>query len=72
MKALDSAVAETGLEPSLRELIMFRASQNNGCGYCIDMHGKDARRPDRAGRPEDVDSEAGIGSRAHGARTHPT
>ncbi|HET8757400.1 MAG TPA: carboxymuconolactone decarboxylase family protein [Solirubrobacteraceae bacterium] len=44
MNALDSAVAETGLEPGLRELIKLRASQINGCGYCIDMHWKDARR----------------------------
>src|SRR6185436_9692008 len=44
MNAFDSAVADTGLEPSLRELIKFRASQINGCGYCIDMHSEDARR----------------------------
>jgi AhpD family alkylhydroperoxidase len=44
MNALDDAVLEAGLEPSLRELIKLRASQINGCGYCIDMHSKDARR----------------------------
>src|SRR5580704_4838595 len=33
----------SGLEPSLRELIKIRASQINGCAYCIDMHTKDAR-----------------------------
>lgn len=33
----------SGLEPSLRELIKLRASQINGCAYCIDMHSKDAR-----------------------------
>jgi AhpD family alkylhydroperoxidase len=43
MNAFDSAVADSGLEPSLRELIKLRASQINGCGYCIDMHWKDAR-----------------------------
>jgi AhpD family alkylhydroperoxidase len=32
-----------GLEPSLRELVKMRASQINGCAYCIDMHSKDAR-----------------------------
>ena len=32
-----------GLEPSLRELVKIRASQINGCAYCIDMHTKDAR-----------------------------
>ena len=31
------------LEPSLFELVKIRASQINGCAYCIDMHTKDAR-----------------------------
>lgn len=31
-----------GIEPRLRELIRIRASQLNGCAYCIDMHAKDA------------------------------
>jgi AhpD family alkylhydroperoxidase len=31
------------LEPSLIELVKMRASQINGCGFCIDMHSKDAR-----------------------------
>jgi AhpD family alkylhydroperoxidase len=30
-------------DPRLRELIRVRASQINGCAYCIDMHSKDAR-----------------------------
>jgi AhpD family alkylhydroperoxidase len=34
---------ESGIEPSLRELIKMRASQINGCAYCIDMHTQDAR-----------------------------
>ncbi len=38
-RELDSA----GIEPRLRELIRIRASQLNGCAYCIDMHAKDAR-----------------------------
>jgi AhpD family alkylhydroperoxidase len=33
----------SGLEPSLLELIKMRASQINGCAYCLDMHSKDAR-----------------------------
>jgi AhpD family alkylhydroperoxidase len=32
-----------GLDPRLRELVRIRASQLNGCAYCIDMHTKDAR-----------------------------
>ena len=31
------------IDPKLRELIRIRASQLNGCAYCIDMHTKDAR-----------------------------
>jgi AhpD family alkylhydroperoxidase len=31
------------LDPSLVELVRMRASQINGCAYCIDMHSKDAR-----------------------------
>jgi len=38
-KELDAA----GIDPLLRELIRVRASQLNGCAYCIDMHTKDAR-----------------------------
>jgi AhpD family alkylhydroperoxidase len=36
-------VDNSGLERSLRELIKLRASQINGCAYCLDMHWKDAR-----------------------------
>lgn len=43
MYALQKYVAESGLEHSLLELVKTRASQINGCAYCIDMHTKDAR-----------------------------
>src|SRR5215468_10102871 len=43
MAALESYVRHTGLETSLLELVRMRASQINGCAYCIDMHSKDAR-----------------------------
>src|SRR5579871_978811 len=33
----------SGLDPSLLHLVYMRASQINGCAYCIDMHSKDAR-----------------------------
>src|SRR5262244_2451483 len=32
-----------GFDPKLRELVRIRASQLNGCAYCVDMHTKDAR-----------------------------
>ena len=34
---------QSGLEESLLHLMMMRASQINGCAYCMDMHAKDAR-----------------------------
>jgi len=43
MRDLEHYINQSGLEPSLRELIKTRASQINGCAYCIDMHTKDAR-----------------------------
>lgn len=43
MLALQQAVESSGLERSLLELMKIRASQMNGCAYCIDMHTKDAR-----------------------------
>jgi AhpD family alkylhydroperoxidase len=43
MHALEQAVRGSGLEPSLLELVRIRASQINGCGYCLAMHHRDAR-----------------------------
>lgn len=43
MLGLEKYVRSSGLEQSLLELVKFRASQINGCAYCIDMHTKDAR-----------------------------
>src|SRR5262245_24293842 len=43
MFSLKKYVNDSGLEQSLLELIKTRASQINGCAYCIDMHTKDAR-----------------------------
>jgi AhpD family alkylhydroperoxidase len=41
--ALEAYLAQSSIEKPLRELVKLRASQVNGCGYCIDMHWKDAR-----------------------------
>ncbi len=43
MSGLEAAVYESSLEPELLELVKMRASQLNGCAYCLDMHSKDAR-----------------------------
>lgn len=40
---LEAYVRHSGLEHSLLELVKTRASQLNGCAYCLDMHTKDAR-----------------------------
>jgi AhpD family alkylhydroperoxidase len=42
MIGLQNYVNNSGLEHSLLELVKMRASQINGCGYCLDMHMKDA------------------------------
>ena len=42
LSRLTQAVKESSLESSLLELVKLRASQINGCAYCIDMHSKDA------------------------------
>lgn len=42
MGQLESAVHRSGLEQSLLEIVKMRASQINGCAYCLDMHSKDA------------------------------
>jgi AhpD family alkylhydroperoxidase len=42
MNALDAASRNTGLESGLLELVRARASQINGCAYCVDMHTRDA------------------------------
>ncbi len=44
MLGLEKYVATSGLERILYELVKTRASQINGCAYCLDMHTKDARK----------------------------
>lgn len=44
MMALENYVHSTSIERPLYELIKIRASQINGCAYCLDMHTKDARK----------------------------
>jgi AhpD family alkylhydroperoxidase len=44
VSALQAYVDQSGLDPKLRELIKIRASQINGCAYCLIMHTRDARK----------------------------
>jgi AhpD family alkylhydroperoxidase len=43
MRTLQAHVDHCGIEHKLLELVKMRASQINGCAYCLDMHSKDAR-----------------------------
>ncbi len=43
MEALENYLKNSGLDKKHSELIKIRASQINGCAYCINMHTKDAR-----------------------------
>src|SRR6185437_11537058 len=43
MMAIEAEIAQSSLEPRLLHLVKMRASQINGCAYCLDMHSKDAR-----------------------------
>jgi AhpD family alkylhydroperoxidase len=40
---LEKYISQSGLDPALLDLVRMRASQINGCAFCIDMHSKDAR-----------------------------
>jgi len=44
MVGLEKQVEKSGIEKSLAELVRMRASQINGCAYCLDMHAADARQ----------------------------
>jgi AhpD family alkylhydroperoxidase len=46
MAQMEGVVRRSGIDPKLLELIKIRASQLNGCAFCIDMHTKDARSKD--------------------------
>jgi AhpD family alkylhydroperoxidase len=42
--ALEERIGKSSLEKSLTELVRLRASQINGCAFCVDMHTADARK----------------------------
>ncbi len=44
MVALEVAIAKLGLAPGLLDLVKLRASQINGCAFCVDMHSTDLRK----------------------------
>lgn len=44
MLKVEGALSKSSLDPLLRELVKTRASQINGCAFCVDMHIKTARK----------------------------
>jgi AhpD family alkylhydroperoxidase len=63
MAAITHALRKSGVEPELRELIKIRASQLNGCAFCIQFHLNDARKINVAAEKLDLLAawrEAGI------------
>jgi AhpD family alkylhydroperoxidase len=44
LQSVGQAVAKSGLEPEILELVKLRASQLNGCAFCLQMHATDARK----------------------------
>jgi AhpD family alkylhydroperoxidase len=59
MVGLERAVRSGGLEPGLLELVKIRASQINGCTYCLAMHNRDARA--RGEHQTRLDTVAAVG-----------
>ncbi|HEY2878402.1 carboxymuconolactone decarboxylase family protein [Nocardioides sp.] len=54
VRGLEQYVRAGDLEPGLLELVRIRASQLNGCAYCLDMHNRDARAAGESQRRLDV------------------
>ena len=52
--AMERYVRGSGLDPRLYELVKIRASQLNGCAFCLDMHNRDARAAGEDQRRLDV------------------
>ncbi|HEX7323151.1 MAG TPA: carboxymuconolactone decarboxylase family protein [Mycobacterium sp.] len=52
--AMETYVRGSGLDSRLLELVKIRASQLNGCAYCLDMHNRDARKHGEDQRRLDV------------------
>jgi AhpD family alkylhydroperoxidase len=44
VRRVEAHIQQCGLEKSLIELVKMRASQINGCAFCLDMHSRDARK----------------------------
>jgi len=52
--AMEKYVRDSGLDAGLYELVKIRASQLNGCAFCLEMHNRDARKRGEDQRRLDV------------------
>ncbi len=43
LEGVENAITARGIDPALRHLVKLRASQINGCGFCVKMHTREAR-----------------------------
>ena len=66
MLGLEKQVSKGGFDTKLLDLIRMRASQINGCAYCLDMHSKDAAPP---ARPSSGSTASTPGARRRSTRT---
>ena len=48
LQAVERAIAARGIDPGLHHLMLLRASQINGCAFCVNMHARDARQAGEA------------------------
>ncbi|WP_208990649.1 carboxymuconolactone decarboxylase family protein [Pseudovibrio sp. Tun.PSC04-5.I4] len=44
LQGVEATISNTGFDEKLHHLILLRASQINGCGFCVQMHTRDARK----------------------------
>ena len=51
---VEEVIRDSGIDPRLYELVKIRASQLNGCAFCLDMHLRDARKGGESQRRLDV------------------
>ena len=51
---VEEVIRDSGIDPQLYQLVKIRASQINGCAFCLDMHHRDARKAGESQRRLDV------------------
>ena len=60
LSTLEATVRTLGIDPRLLDLIKLRASQINGCAYCVDMHAAELRKAGETERRMDAHASGAI------------